>query len=124
VRQRDGSVVAAKDKAAGGASPLNLGSFAGQDWSKDLEVDAGVTEERASRPIDTYEAGNLAALEDESSPPGPRRTTPAAAVSRGVEAPVSAPPAKGGGSGAIIAVVLLVVAVAGAAGAYFGGLIH
>jgi serine/threonine protein kinase len=138
-KQRDGSVVAAKDKAAGGASPLNLGSFEGQDWSKDLEIEPGASEERASRPIDTYEAGNLAALEDEDDPPSappasPRRVTPVGALPttppreapRAAAAPLTSAeePAQGGGSGAVIAVVLLVVAVAGAAGAYFGGLIH
>lgn len=136
VKQRDGSV-AAKDKAAGGAAPLNLGSFEGQDWSKDLEIDPALSEDRASLPTDAYEAGNLAALEDEEDPPSsapssPRRLTPAGAMPtsppRDASHAVPSPPPLAGqaksGSGAVIAVVLFVVAAAGAAGAYFGGLLH
>src|SRR5262245_25328765 len=66
-KQRDGSVAVSRDKPAGGAAPLNLGSFEDvQDWTKDLDVDAGGKEERASLPGDAYEAGNLAALEEDA----------------------------------------------------------
>jgi serine/threonine-protein kinase len=137
--KRDGSVVASKDKAPGAGAPLNLGSFEDvQDWTKDLDLPNGDKEEaRKSLPGDAYQAGNLAALEEDA--PGvplaqaqksaPARSAPEAAPSpaRAPAARASAPaPAQksGGGSGAVIAIVVLVVAVAGAAGAYFGGLFH
>ncbi|HVU04067.1 MAG TPA: serine/threonine-protein kinase [Polyangiaceae bacterium] len=132
-RASDGSVVAQKDRPlVGGASPLNLGSFQElQDWSKELDVEpVAPTEDRASRP---FEAGNLAALEEEddhepsAAPAAPAPRSPVAAMPAAV--PVAGPiagsaAAKSGGSGALIALVLLVVAAAGAAGAYYGGLFH
>jgi serine/threonine-protein kinase len=147
--KRDGSVMASKEKAPGGAAPLNLGSFEDvQDWTKDLDVDPGSKDEnRPSLPGDSYEAGNLAALEEDA--PGvplnhpqaqQRRQNPAqpSAVRPNVSAPTAptTPPKSavsphagasrgdGGGSGAFVAIVLLVVAAAGVAGAYFGGLFH
>jgi eukaryotic-like serine/threonine-protein kinase len=143
-KQRDGSVAVSKDKAAGGAAPLNLGSFEDvQDWTKDLDADVGGKDDhRPSLPGDAYEAGNLAALEEDA--PGVPLNHPQAEQRRMAAAPVqhqapraqptqttppkAAPAFKtnsgNGGSGAAIAIVLLVVAVAGAAGAYFGGLFH
>jgi serine/threonine-protein kinase len=147
--KRDGSVMASKEKAPGGAAPLNLGSFEDvQDWTKDLDVDPGSKDEnRPSLPGDSYEAGNLAALEEDA--PGvplnhpqaqQRRQNPAqpSAARPNVSAPTAptTPPKSavsphagasrgdGGGSGAFVAIVLLVVAAAGVAGAYFGGLFH
>jgi serine/threonine protein kinase len=136
-KNSDGSVVASKDKAAAfGSAPLNLGSFEDvQDWANESEPKA--TEERVSRyssPNEGYEAGNLAALEDddEPAPAAPRSVAPAAPVAP-APAPVRGPDlatkaatvaAPGGGSGALIAIVVVVLVVAGAAGAYFGGLFH
>ena len=140
VKRSDGSVVSApKDKGPGGASPLNLGSFEDvQDWAKDLEVAPKKDDSRPSLPRDSYEAGNLAALEDDDELPrhaGPSlRAAVALARRRRRRAPAPPPralrhgtagdPAAGGGSGALIAVVVVVVAAAGAVGAYFGGLFH
>jgi serine/threonine-protein kinase len=144
-KQRDGSVAVSKDKAAGGAAPLNLGSFEDvQDWTKDLDSDIGGKDDnRPSLPGDSYEAGNLAALEEDApglplnhpqveqrrkaaapapqqqaARPQPSQTTPPKA------SPAFATKSTSGGSGAAIAIILLVVAVAGAAGAYFGGFFH
>jgi hypothetical protein len=145
-KQRDGSVAVSRDKAAGGAAPLNLGSFEDvQDWTKDLDADAGGKDDhRPSLPGDAYEAGNLAALEEDA--PGVPLNHPQAEQRKKAAAPAAQQPAPraqptqttppraapayktntagSGGSGAAIAIVLLVVAVAGAAGAYFGGLFH
>jgi serine/threonine-protein kinase len=131
-KNRDGSVVAQKDKVPFGSAPLNLGSFEDvQDWANESE---GAAEERMSRASisnDAYEAGNLAALEDddEPAPAPPRPATPSVPVPAPVAGPEVAMPAarvaaSGGGSGALIAIVVVVLAVAGAAGAYFGGLFH
>jgi serine/threonine-protein kinase len=138
--KRDGSVVASNDKAGGGGAPLNLGSFEDvQDWTKDLEGDAkGGKKERRPLASDGYQAGNLAALE-EDAPGVPLQRVPVGAGAGGYSPPApgvgsSAPPrasarpplapAKAGNSGAVIAIVVVVVALAGAAGAYFGGLFH
>jgi len=145
-KQRDGSVSVSRDKAAGGAAPLNLGSFEDvQDWTKDIDADVGGKDDhRPSLPGDAYEAGNLAALEEDApgvplnhpqaeqrrkaASPAPQQQAPRAHPVQ--TTPPKATPAfktnsgGSGGSGAAIAIVLLVVAVAGAAGAYFGGLFH
>lgn len=140
--KRDGSVVAANDKAGGGGAPLNLGSFEDvQDWTKDLDGDPKGGKKEPRRPLasDGYQAGNLAALE-EDAPGVPLPRTPIGATAGGYSPPAPgvgsstpprasarpplAPPPKAGGSGAVIAIVVVVVALAGAAGAYFGGLFH
>jgi serine/threonine-protein kinase len=147
-KQRDGSVAVSRDKAAGGAAPLNLGSFEDvQDWTKDLDSDIGGKDDhRPSLPGDAYEAGNLAALEEDApgmpldhpqaeqrrraAAPAPQQHAPRAHAQPTQTTPPKAAPAfkptpqASAGSGAAIAIVLLVVAVAGAAGAYFGGLFH
>lgn len=118
-----------------GAAPLNLGSFENVgDWASDLEDIAG------SLPPTSFQEGNLAALEDEStSPPAarpsnpgapakaaappPRPQAPAPSAPAPVSAPISAkqPPPKG--KGGLIALILVVVVAAGAAGAYFSGML-
>ena len=132
-KNRDGSVVASKDKAAFGSAPLNLGSFEDvQDWANESESTVEERLSRASMSNDSYEAGNLAALEDDDDPvPAPTRpavsSTPAPAPPpvAGPDLAVSAArAASGGGSGTLIAIVVAVLVVAGAAGAYFGGLFH
>jgi serine/threonine-protein kinase len=143
VKRGDGSVVAARDKADGGAAPLNLGSFEDlQDWQKELEIAPKEEDSNPRLSGDSYEAGNLAALEEDDDPrltpppsqakpraaspvPAGRVTPPEAAPAPPKSPPAVAPaaaPAAGGGPGAMIAVVLVVVVAAGALGAYFGGL--
>jgi len=151
---------AAAAKAAGngsapkhGSSPLQLGSFENvQGWADDLG-DLGLDVSPPAASSDSFELGNLAALEDDplsgrprsdyprgvssSPPPGlgkpviipaaaplPRPVAPAAAG-----APLVLPSddddeyPKSKGKGGVIAVVVLLVAIVGAAGAYFGGVI-
>ncbi|MGE0320869.1 MAG: serine/threonine protein kinase [Polyangiaceae bacterium] len=117
-----------------GAAPLNLGSFENVgDWASDLEDIAG------SLPPTSFQEGNLAALEDESTappaarpsnpgapakaaaPPPPRPQAPAPVAPAPASGPVSAqqPPPKG--KGGLIAFILVVLVAAGAAGAYFSG---
>lgn len=130
-RKRDGSVVSNKEKAgAFGAAPLNLGSFGDvQDWTKDL---GPADDSHPALPSDGYEAGNLAALEEDapgvSLAQGQRAKVAAArpAQPKAPPAPASSPratavQAASGGSAGLIVVVLIVVLAAGAAGAYFGG---
>jgi serine/threonine-protein kinase len=125
-----------------GSAPLNVGAFdGGSDWVSDLGFGSG-DQQRSDLPGASYEAGNLAALEDDhpgtplglddddddddelsepvSSAAPPQRSDP--------KAPAPAPTAEvqqvaSGGSGGTVAFILLLVVAAGAAGAYFGGLI-
>jgi len=140
---RDGSVVAQKGSPTVGAAPLNLGSFeALEGWGKEPGGQR-IAARRSSLPsADSFEAGNLAALEedDEPVPPSPPRSSssrpPTTSSAPPEAAPLPAspiaemdePPGKrrrtSGGSGALIAVVVVVMAAAGALGAYFGGLMH
>jgi hypothetical protein len=125
-----------------GAAPLNLGSFeAVQDWGKE-HGSRPISARRSSLPADSFEAGNLAALEEDSelqmptaqpaaSWPPPTSSAPPkpafAASPKGVVDDDDMPSPRrraGGGSGALIAVVVVVMAAAGALGAYFGGLLH
>jgi serine/threonine-protein kinase len=140
----DGSVVASKGSPTVGASPLNLGSFeAVDDWGESMRPSStGVS----TLPADSFEAGNLAALEEDDDPvpaspksprPGSAWPPPTSSAPPPAAMPVSAPTKdtgyadvrvakrrSGGGSGALIAVVVVVMAAAGALGAYFGGLLH
>jgi serine/threonine-protein kinase len=149
-KQSDGSVVAQKGSPTVGAAPLNLGSFeAVQDWGKEHAAPT-IAARRSSLPADSFEAGNLAALEEDSEPPPaapasprpaaswppPTSSSPPPAASPAAKAPAvpvdpddddDLPPLRkrsSGGSGALIAVVVVVMAAAGALGAYFGGLLH
>jgi serine/threonine-protein kinase len=133
-RGSDGSVVAAPGTPTVGAAPLNLGSFeALEGWGKDQGGQKNAAR-RTSLPADSFEAGNLAALEedDDPVPPSPKASASLPQPTSSVPPPqVQAPVAtqvvgkkSGGGSGALIAVVVVVMAAAGALGAYFGGLLH
>jgi serine/threonine protein kinase len=132
----DGSVVAQQASPTVGASPLNLGSFeAVQDWGKE-HGSRPIPARRSSLPADSFEAGNLAALEEDSEPlmpavqpaaswPPTSSAPPQPASPKGVDDDMPSPKRRGGGgSGALIAVVVVVMAAAGALGAYFGGLLH
>jgi serine/threonine protein kinase len=148
-KQSDGSVVAQKGSPTVGAAPLNLGSFeAVQDWGKENAAPT-IAARRSSLPADSFEAGNLAALEDDSDPsppapppraaaswPPPTSSAPPRPAPPVAKAPAAVkledddddlPPLRkrpASGSGALIAVVVVVMAAAGALGAYFGGLLH
>ncbi len=146
---------AAAAKAAGqtsapghGSAPLQLGSFENvASWADDLG-DLGLDTGRNAPSGDSFELGNLAALEDDplsgrprsefpvarsSRPPMPNRApehiTPPPPRPAPVPPPVVAAPSadveypKPKGKGGMVAVIVLLLAVAGAAGAYFGGLI-
>ncbi len=117
-----------------GSAPLNIGAFGGQDWAADLGLESNVAN---PAPSESFELGNLAALEDEpsrSKPPGPRSPAPPPASgphSQPQAAPSSQharpqslpPPQKSGGKGGLIALLLLIVVLGGAAGAWYAGLI-
>jgi serine/threonine-protein kinase len=143
-----------------GAAPLQIGSFAGvPSWGEDLGG-LGLQPPRAAPSGDSFDFGNLAALEDDpvtgrvrsefpaagsSRPPMPNRApTPLAAplprplppqpvapqpAPRSAQhVPVVAPTADveypaGQSKKGMIAAIVLLVAIAGAAGAYFGGVI-
>jgi serine/threonine-protein kinase len=115
-----------------GSAPLQIGSFENvQSWADDLG-DLGLEGGRPREGSrDSFEVGNLAALEDDplsgrmrsdrpSRPSAPPATTSSAPPPAQLTAPVAQ--AKKG-SGGMIAVIVLLVAIAGAAGAYFGGVI-
>jgi serine/threonine-protein kinase len=137
----DGSVVAQQAPPTVGAAPLNLGSFeAVQDWGKDQGA-RPIPARRSGLPSASFEAGNLAALEEDSEPlmkaaqqaaswppptsSAPPQPSPAGASATAAVADVPAGKRRSsGGSGALIAVVVVVMAAAGALGAYFGGLLH
>ncbi|HEY4107128.1 MAG TPA: serine/threonine-protein kinase [Polyangiaceae bacterium] len=143
-----GSVVAKH-----GSAPLQLGSFENvQGWADDLG-DLGLDVSPPAASSDSYELGNLAALEDDplsgrsrsDFPRGNSSSAPPAGAAKPVIIPAQAPlprmaapaaaptplalPAddveypKSKGKGGVIAIVVLLVAAAGAAGAYFGGVI-
>jgi serine/threonine-protein kinase len=150
---------AAAAKAAGngsaqkhGSAPLQLGSFENvQGWADDLG-DLGLDVAPPATSSDSFELGNLAALEDDplsgrtrsdfprgvSSAPPPAAMKPviipaAAPLPRPIAPQVAAPQMlpsddedeypKPKGKGGVIAIVVLLVAIVGAAGAYFGGVI-
>jgi serine/threonine-protein kinase len=110
------------------ASALNIGSFEDvQDWAGDLGIVAASGSHQASDLV----AGNLSALEDDSNAPpppsAPGESAHDAAPSRpasevDVDALPDITPASRGKSGIIAAVAVLIIA-AGAAGAYFSGLV-
>jgi serine/threonine protein kinase len=148
---------AAAAKAAGqtsspkhGSAPLQLGSFENvASWADDLG-DLGLDTAQTAPSGDSFELGNLAALEDDplsgrvrsefpaatrssrppiSNPPPPALVVP---VPRPLPQPAPPPAATpladveypaAKSKGGLIAVIILLVAVAGAAGAYFGGVI-
>jgi eukaryotic-like serine/threonine-protein kinase len=130
-----------------GAAPLQLGSFENvASWADDLG-DLGLDTGRNAPSGDSFELGNLAALEDDPLSGRPRSEFPAVGSSRppmpnrppvplAARAPRPAPPVAvtppaaadaeyptGKGKGGTIAAIVLLVAIAGAAGAYFGGII-
>jgi eukaryotic-like serine/threonine-protein kinase len=150
---------AAAAKAAGngsapkhGSAPLQLGSFENvQGWADDLG-DLGLDVSPTGSSSDSFELGNLAALEDDPLSGRPRSDFPRGVSSapppghaRPLLIPADAPlprpvaltaPAplvlpsddddeypKSKGKGGVIAFVVLLVAIVGAAGAYFGGVI-
>jgi serine/threonine-protein kinase len=132
-----------------GSAPLQLGSFENvQSWADDLgELRLEAAQQAPSG--DSFELGNLAALEDDplsgrvrsefpaasSRPPMPMAAPqrPAPPALRSAPKPAPAPPLPVAapvadveypkGRGGLIAVVVLLVVIAGAAGAYFGGVI-
>jgi hypothetical protein len=133
-RNSDGSVVASPGTPTVGAAPLNLGSFeALEGWGKEQGGQKSAAR-RTSLPADSFEAGNLAALEedDDPVPPSPKASASLPQPTSSAPPPqIGVPPTtpvagkkSGGGSGALIAVVVVVMAAAGALGAYFGGLLH
>ncbi|MES1174325.1 MAG: serine/threonine-protein kinase [Myxococcales bacterium] len=147
--RKAGSVVGSSPLQGG--TPLQLGSFENvASWADDLG-DLGLETGRNAPSGDSFELGNLAALEDDPLSGRPRSEFPAAGSSRPpmpnrVPVPIApaAPPPRpvaptppiaaptpsadveyptGKGKGGLIAVIVLLVAVAGVAGAYFGGVI-
>jgi tRNA A-37 threonylcarbamoyl transferase component Bud32 len=148
---------AAAAKAAGrtsspkyGSAPLQLGSFENvASWADDLG-DLGLETAQNAPSGDSFELGNLAALEDDplsgrvrsefpvashsSRPPISNPPPPAMIVPAPRPLPQPAPPSAalpvaddeyplGKSKSGLIAMVVLLVAVAGVAGAYFGGVI-
>jgi serine/threonine-protein kinase len=129
-----------------GSAPLQLGSFESvTSWVDDLG-DLGLGTSQNAPSGDSFELGNLASLEDDPLSGRPRSEFPAAGSSRppmpaprpAIAAPLPRPlppppqiaaPAPevgyptGKSKSGLIAVVVLLVALAGAAGAYFGGVI-
>jgi eukaryotic-like serine/threonine-protein kinase len=124
----------AKDRSSAtsnaGSAPLSFGEA--NDWG-DLSNLVQPPTHSAPLPGDSYEAGNLAALEEEH--PGERLPMPdddddddslappppGGAAAPGAATPQAAPD-DSGGSGGLVAFVVILIAAAGAAGAYFGGL--
>ncbi len=135
------------------AAPLQLSSFENvQSWADDLG-DLGLDVSPPQASSDSYELGNLAALEDDplsgrprsdyprsvssAPPPGPAKPViiPAHAPLPRPAPPAAAAPTpltlptddieypKSKGKGGVIAVVVLLIAAVGAAGAWFGGVI-
>ncbi|MBX3125510.1 MAG: protein kinase [Polyangiaceae bacterium] len=126
-----------------GSTPLSLGGFnPSPDWAGDLGLSQ--PPERQRVPSGQFELGNLAALEDDEplhvAPPSVPISVNQPPLSAPVmmapppSGPVQYPPpasgsavapasAKSGGKGGVVAVLLLLVLVAGAAGAWFAGLI-
>ncbi len=145
---------AAAAKAAGqtsspryGSAPLQLGSFENvASWADDLG-DLGLETAEAAPSGDSFELGNLAALEDDPLSGRVRSEFPAAGSSRPPMSnppppvmppaprpvPQAAPPValpvadveypSGKSKSGLIAAVVLLLAIAGVAGAYFGGVI-
>ena len=131
-----------------GSAPLQLGSFENvASWAEDLG-ELGLETARAAPSGDSFELGNLAALEDDplsgrvrsefpvaasSRPPRPMGVPPvasAAAMPRPMPRPAPAVAVvadveypTGKSKNGLIAVVVLLVAIAGAVGAYVGGVI-
>ncbi len=135
------------------SSPLQLGSFENvASWADDLG-DLGLDVSPPQASSDSYELGNLAALEDDplsgrsrsdfprgvSSAPPPGGPVKPVIIPAQAPLPRQAPPAaapaplvlptddleypKSKGKGGMIAIVVLLIAVIGAAGAWFGGVI-
>jgi eukaryotic-like serine/threonine-protein kinase len=131
-----------------GSAPLQLGSFENvASWAEDLG-ELGLETARAAPSGDSFELGNLAALEDDplsgrvrsefpvaasSRPPRPMAVPPVASAAA-MPRPMPRPPPvvavvadveypTGKSKNGLIAVVVLLVAIAGAVGAYVGGVI-
>ncbi len=121
-----------------GSQPLSIGSFDdNNDWGENLGLDMNGGQNEQVSP-ESYELGNLAALEEDDEPPLPRIATP---VSSFPAAPMPAPapvppspptpgpmpaqplPPASGGKGGIIALIVFLAVAAGLAGAYFGGVL-
>lgn len=123
------------------ASPLNPESFVDPtNWANEISIGEKRKEPafdplRASLPPEVFEQGNLSALEDPEPLPSSARlvgappsahSLPGMPASHGPASGRHAPPStKGsaGSSGAAIGVLLVLVVVAGAAAAWFTGLI-
>ncbi len=122
-----------------GSAPLHLGSFQSvQGWADDFgELGKGAAQSAPSG--DSFELGNLAALEDDSLSGRHRSEFPAATSSTPIATPRLDPLATrpqpsgpaiaeeqyptGANKNGLIAVVVLLVVVAGAISAYIGGII-
>ena len=123
-----GKDVAAAQQTTEGSTALNLAAFENvQDWAGDLG-DLGDLSDRMKPSSDAPSLGNLAALEEDTSPRGDSdgRAVPISARHPTSSNPApqtsSAPPApQKSGKGGLITLVLLILVVAGVAGAYFGG---
>jgi serine/threonine-protein kinase len=127
----------AGNKSTVGSLPVSLGSFEDvHNWGDEMSNEGPAS--RDSGPL-SYEAGNLAALEEETPPP--RLSGAAASPSRfslsavgtqaappatplDTELDDEAPPNLRKGKGGLIGIVVLVVAAAAAAGAWFGLVPH
>lgn len=132
-----------------GSSPLQLGSFENvNSWADDLG-DLGLDSRHNAPSGDSFELGNLAALEDDplsgrarsefpaagsSRPPMPNRApVPIVPAAPRPPAPVAVPMVasssadveypKSKSKGGLIAVIVVLIAIVGAAGAYLGGAI-
>lgn len=128
-----------------GSAPLQLGSFENvASWADDLG-DLGLDSRNNAPSGDSFELGNLAALEDDplsgrvrsefpaassSRPPRPMAVAPMPApLPRPAQPLPAAPPGAdveyptGKSKGGLVAVVVALVVVVAAAGAYFGGAI-
>jgi eukaryotic-like serine/threonine-protein kinase len=118
-----------------GSAPLNVGSFGKpQDWGRDLGLGGSSPARGAIGDETEFEVGNLAALEedsgdepdysgdDDSDGTDSEAPPPPASSERG-SADVGEATESGSGAGGLILMIVLFVAAAGAAGAYFGGLI-
>ena len=125
-----------------GSAPLRLGSFQNEaSWADDLG-DLGLQTSRQAPSGDSFELGNLAALEDDTSAGRIRSEFPAAPSSRrplasaptaslpqpspslaslAQESPIESPASKRGG---LIVAIVVAVSIGLAAAAYFGGVFH
>ncbi|HEV8245248.1 MAG TPA: hypothetical protein VGP93_05750, partial [Polyangiaceae bacterium] len=117
-----------------GSQPLSIGSFGNaHDWGDNLGLELGQNGGEQVSP-ESYELGNLAALEDDDEPPlarvpTPPSSEPAAPLPSSMAPPTPGPlpaqpaPPTSGGKGGMIALLVFLAVAAGLAGAYFGGVL-